>query len=50
MGYASIVALGVVDGRELYVVYTMREERHRIISARRMTRYEREAYYRALGS
>ncbi|ETX06319.1 BrnT family toxin [Candidatus Entotheonella palauensis] len=48
-GEERIIAIGVVDGRELYVVYTMREERRRIISARRVTRYEREAYYQALG-
>jgi uncharacterized DUF497 family protein len=48
-GEERIIAIGMVDGRELYVVYTMREKRCRIISARRVTRHEREAYYQALG-
>ncbi|MDH3603519.1 MAG: BrnT family toxin [Candidatus Tectomicrobia bacterium] len=48
-GEERAIAIGIVDGRELYVVYTMREERCRIISARRVTRHEREAYYQALG-
>ena len=37
-------AIGMVEGRELAVVYTWREGRRRIISARRAKRNEREAY------
>ena len=44
-----IAAIGTVEGRELYVVYTMRGERCRMISARRANRYERQAYHRAFG-
>ena len=44
-----VTAIGIVEGRELYVVYTMRGERCRIISARRANRDERQAYYQAIG-
>ena len=37
-------ALGALEGLELAVVYTVREGRHRIISARRAKRNERRAY------
>lgn len=37
-------AIGSVEGRILSVCYTMRGERCRIISARRASRREREAY------
>lgn len=40
-------AIGVVEGVGLAVVYTMREGRRRIISARRAKRSERRAYHRA---
>jgi hypothetical protein len=39
------VLIGLVDDRELVVVYTMREKVTRIISARRAERHEREAYW-----
>jgi len=47
-GEQRIVAYGEVEGRILAIVYTWREDRRRIISARRATRYEAEAYYKAL--
>ena len=38
--------IGQVQGRVIFVVYTWREERIRIISARKATKYEREKYYK----
>jgi uncharacterized protein len=46
-GEARIITFGVVDDRELAVVYTMRGERRRIISARRAHSRERKAYREA---
>jgi uncharacterized DUF497 family protein len=46
-GERRIVAFGVVDDREVVVVYTMRSSRRRIISARRAYRSERKAYREA---
>jgi uncharacterized DUF497 family protein len=43
-GEERIAAVGVVEGLELYVVYTIRSGKRRIISARRANRHEREAY------
>ncbi len=41
-------ALGVTNaGRELFVVFTVREELIRVISARGMTRQEREVYWKS---
>jgi uncharacterized protein len=37
-------ALGEISGVVIAVVYTLRQERSRIISARRAREYEREAY------
>ena len=45
-----IAAVGVVEGKELFVVYTFREQHRRIISARKANRHEREAYRKALGA
>ena len=42
-----IIAFGVVDARELAVVYTTRAGRRRIISARRAHSRERKAYRQA---
>lgn len=39
------VAIGTVDGRLLYVAYTLRGERIRIISAREATSRERRRYH-----
>lgn len=37
-------AVGVLDGHEIAVIYTLRQGRYRIISARRARRNERIAY------
>ena len=44
-GEVRYALLGAVDGRILFVAYTQREERIRIISARRATSYERRRYH-----
>jgi uncharacterized protein len=44
------VALGEMRGRVIAVVYTRRKEKRRIISARKATKAELEAYYRAIYS
>jgi uncharacterized protein len=46
-GEMRLVITGVVDGRSLRVVYTERNERIRIISARKATRHEQREYYRS---
>jgi uncharacterized protein len=46
-GEVRVVAVGVVDNRELAVVYTVRGTRRRIISARRAKISERKAYREA---
>ena len=43
-GETRYVAIGIVDGLEYYVVYTIRENRYRIISCRRANRDERKKY------
>ena len=40
---------GLVDRQVLVVIYTLREHRTRIISARRADRHEREEYYNSRG-
>lgn len=40
-----MIALGTFEGFILLVVYTMRDERVRIISARRANERERSVYY-----
>lgn len=45
-GEERVILLGITDGQVLTVVYTERETRIRIISARRATRYEQEIYIR----
>ena len=45
-----IAAVGVVEGRELFVVYTFRGQHRRIITARKANRHEREAYRKAHGA
>ncbi|MCA9964787.1 MAG: BrnT family toxin [Anaerolineales bacterium] len=37
--------IGIANGRLLLIVYTWREDRIRMISARKATRYERQQYY-----
>jgi uncharacterized protein len=43
------VAIGVADERVVTVVYTFRDGVYRLISARRASKYEREAYGQAFG-
>jgi uncharacterized protein len=45
-GEERVILLGMTDSQLLAVVYTERESRLRIISARRATRYEQETYSR----
>ena len=42
---SRIVAIGLLNGREITVVYTKRENKIRFISARRASRYERKEYW-----
>ena len=46
-GETRIAAIGMADNIELYIVYTMRGEVRRMISARRARRDERRAYHEA---
>ncbi|MGV1014190.1 MAG: BrnT family toxin [Methyloceanibacter sp.] len=41
-------AVGLLDDAEITVVFTMRDERCRVISARRARHYERNAYHEAI--
>ncbi len=46
-GEERFVILGMAEGQvPLFVAYTEREERIRIISARRATQYEQDDYFR----
>jgi uncharacterized DUF497 family protein len=46
-GETRIIILGMAEGQVLlFVAYTEREERIRIISARRATQYEQDDYFR----
>jgi uncharacterized DUF497 family protein len=47
-GEERFSAVGDVDGRILYVVYTPRGGKLRIITARRAGRDEREGYYKSI--
>lgn len=47
-GEDRYIAYGAIDNRIIVVVYTWRGDRRRIISARKATSYERQAYYSAL--
>jgi uncharacterized DUF497 family protein len=44
------IVYGEVSGRVIVAVYTWRGEGRRIISARKATKAEREAFYRAIHS
>ena len=46
-GEERMFAIGIMEDIEIVVVYTMRGERRRIISARRAHRRERKAYREA---
>ena len=47
-GEERIAAIGIVQSIEFFVVYTMRGQNRRIISARRASRDERQAYHQAV--
>jgi uncharacterized DUF497 family protein len=49
-GEVRILALGEVGGTVIAVVYTMRGESCRLISARKAKRNERDAYYQAVSA
>jgi uncharacterized DUF497 family protein len=46
-GETRMIIIGMAEGREILVVYTVRGESYRIISARRAKRDERRAYRQA---
>jgi uncharacterized DUF497 family protein len=48
-GEVRTILLGMAGGTVLVVVYTERESRIRLISARRATRYEQDRYDRENG-
>jgi len=45
-GEERYIIIGLADGELLFVAYTEREERIRLISARRAIRHEQDAYFR----
>ncbi|MBW7835681.1 MAG: BrnT family toxin [Sphingomonadales bacterium] len=47
-GEDRMIAIGVLEDVEIVVVYVMRGERRRMISARRANRHERQDYWRYL--
>jgi uncharacterized protein len=47
-GERRYVAIGPIEGTVFAVVYTWRNDRRRIISARRASRRERDAYRRTI--
>jgi uncharacterized protein len=47
-GEQRIIALGIVDRRELVVVFTWRGSRRRLISARKANKDEQQLYQEAL--
>lgn len=44
-GEARFVTVGLVDGIEIFVAYTLRENSIRVISARKADRYEINEYW-----
>ena len=46
-GEVRVIALGEINGREFYCVYTRRDEAFRVISLRRAKRTERDVYQTA---
>lgn len=48
-GEQRFIRIGMVEGVLLFVVYTERDERVRIISARRAIRYEQDDYFQQNG-
>jgi len=47
-GEHRLLAIGLLEGREVTVVFTMRNGKRRIISVRRARLYERQAFQDAL--
>lgn len=47
-GETRWIATGVMEGREIVVVYTERGDTRRMISARRATRHEHQTYWKRL--
>jgi uncharacterized protein len=47
-GEERITVIGIAEGIELFVVYTMRGQNRHLISARRANKREREKYHQAL--
>jgi len=47
-GERRLVVIGPIDGRLFAVIYTWRNGRRRIISARRASRRERRVYHRTI--
>jgi uncharacterized DUF497 family protein len=45
-GEERYIIIGLADGELLFVAYTEREERIRLISARRAIRHEQDDYFR----
>jgi uncharacterized DUF497 family protein len=45
-GEERVIAYCILEGQILVVVYTLRGERYRIISARKADRHEQDHYYR----
>ena len=45
-GEERYIIIGLADGELLFVAYTEREERIRLISARRAIRHEQDVYFR----
>jgi uncharacterized DUF497 family protein len=45
-GESRYLAIGLYRGREITVVYTVRDEKIRLISARRARKNERELYWK----
>jgi len=49
-GEDRVSLLGLAQGTVLVVIYTERDERIRIISARRANKHEQDRYYREAGA
>jgi len=49
LGEERWVTIGLIDGQEIVVVYTMRNGVTRLISAREADKYEREDYWHGAG-
>jgi uncharacterized DUF497 family protein len=48
-GEERLILIAMAEGSLLFVAYTEREDRVRLISARRATKYEHDEYYRQNG-